>query len=152
MTPNQHLNINYSISPCLSTWMAAPEPALQSFGFQRVNHHPIHLYFQLFQQISGPFYSWRLPYLGAVTRMMVSIEKCFLVLSQGEDDSMVLRRLVPVSGIIPVRYHERVFADLRTWTEYEQMIDGKPTIPSKSLPTTANVKAVLSIRYRKYKM
>lgn len=84
--------------------------------------------------------------------MMVSIEKCFLVLSQGEDDSMVLRRLVPVSGIIPVRYHERVFADLRTWTEYEQMIDGKPTIPSKSLPTTANVKAVLSIRYRKYKM
>jgi len=59
--------------------MAAPEPALellQGFGFQRVNHHPIHFYFQLFQQISGRFYSWHLPYPGAITRMIVSIEKC----------------------------------------------------------------------------
>ena len=43
--------------------MAALEP-LRSFGFKRLNHHVIHLYFQLFQQIAALLVSCHLPDIG----------------------------------------------------------------------------------------
>ncbi len=43
---------------------------------------------------------------------------------------MVLRRLLPGSGIIPVRYPERVFTDLRKCIVYELMLDKKTKILS----------------------